>query len=201
MEGWQQRRLGEGKPCLEIGADERSYLTTTGLLMEGHSSQTRTETNRNHLRDPGILPYFQCYGEGEAVTVSKKRIKPNHHTQSPSHTRPGSLQAGRAQRSRLARLARRVYEYAIDQFTAWVLLGASFGLQPDCGLFVTAVLPRLSTNPREYSLPLRFLTSLDRSRVPKIARDLGDPASPVSQIPKRPKGKNPDLSIRAFHLL
>ncbi len=118
--------------------------------------------------------------------MSKKRIKPNYHRR--------VLRIPDLDHCKLAVLnslgspaSRRVYEYAIDQFTAW------YCSEPRLAFNRIVVVryrctPRLSTNPREYSLPLRFLTSLDRSHVPK-SPDLGDPASPVSQIQETQRQK------------
>ena len=51
--------------------------------------------------------------------MSKKRIKPNYHRRVHGIRSHGSLQVGRAPAVSARLPHAEVYEYAIDQFTAW----------------------------------------------------------------------------------
>jgi hypothetical protein len=88
------------------------------LAKTGDYAQNQLTIPSETLADTGLSAVLPILRRGEAVTVRKKRIKPNYHRR--------VLRIPDLDHCKLAVLnslgspaSRRVYEYAIDQFTAW----------------------------------------------------------------------------------
>jgi hypothetical protein len=111
--------------------DKNGRLAQTNCCNQAIALKTNLRHQLKPLADPVVSAVLQSYGGGGRHCEQKAK-QTKLPPQSPSDTRPGSLQAGCAQQSQLGCLAPglRIRHRSIH---CLVLLGTSFGLQPHCG--------------------------------------------------------------------